>query len=128
MPKKAFTMVELLVVMTIIGLIAAFGTPSFLKAIARAKSRDALNNMTVIHAAQQLYKVNNTNYLAAANLAAINNGTSGLGLNLISRDNTAYACTTANCTATPTDSAFGVTAVLASAISSTNPLCTGECP
>jgi len=53
--KKAFTMVELIVVMVIIGIMAGFGIPNFTKSINRSRARDAILNLNVIHSSDVLY-------------------------------------------------------------------------
>ena len=131
-----FTLVEIVIVMVIMGSLAAAAIPKFSLSMARAKARDALNNMVIIHAAQQLYFANNGSYLAAGTTQAIN---TGLSINIISTNGTAYSCTataTAACTAILPQ--FTVSATLghvltgytSSANASTdNPSCTGEwCP
>lgn len=122
--RRAFTMVELIIVMVIIAVIAAFSIPNFTKTINRAKSRDAILNLNVIHASNVLYRARNGVNLTAANIAAIN---TALGLNIIA-NGAAYACNGTTCTATGTG--FTATATLASVLSpGVNPACAGaSCP
>ena len=117
-------MVELVVVMTIIAIMAGFGIPSFTKAINRARARDAILNLNVIHASNVVYRARAGADLTAADAAAIN---TALGLNIIP-NSAAYVCNGTVCTATGTG--FVVTATLASALSSgINPACAGaNCP
>ena len=129
MKTAGFTMIELVVVIVIIGIIAAFGSPSFSKAIARAKARDAINTLSVIHTVQALYKESVGGYLFANDLAGIN---TGLSLNLVASGGTSYACNDAaaptTCTAGP---GFTATATLGNPLSSgSNPSCSpaASCP
>ena len=122
--RKAFTMVELIIVMVIMGIMAGFSIPNFTKTINRARSRDAVLNMNIIHASNVLYRVRNGVDLAAANLVAIN---TALNLNIIANGAT-YVCNAGSCTATGTG--FTVTATLGNPLSpGVNPTCVGtSCP
>lgn len=77
-----FTLMELMVVVVIIGIIAAFGIPNYQKSIQKAHERDMLAQLTMIHAANVLYRSYNGNYWSGLNqdLAAIN---TNLSLNII---------------------------------------------
>ncbi len=92
-------MVELIIVMAIISVMAAFGVPSFTKAMSRARARDAQNNLTIIHASQALYRANLASNLRGANLGALN---AALSLNLVSTGGTTYACNDGIAPASPT--------------------------
>jgi prepilin-type N-terminal cleavage/methylation domain-containing protein len=122
--RKAFTMVELIVVMVIIGMVAVFAIPNFTKTINRSKARDAVLNLNVIHASNILYRTRNGGNLNEANLAAIN---TELGLNIIANGAT-YACDGTDCVATGTG--FVLTVDLDAVLSDTNPSCNGgaSCP
>ncbi|MBF0594310.1 MAG: prepilin-type N-terminal cleavage/methylation domain-containing protein [Candidatus Omnitrophica bacterium] len=98
--KHAFTLAELLVVTIIISIMAAFAVPLFSKAINKAKARDAINNLVIIHAAQALIKANTSNFVTAGDLGTIN---STLNLNLVA-SGAVYSCdaVSGTCTATLT--------------------------
>lgn len=122
--RKAFTMIELIVVMVIIGFIAGFSIPGFMKTINRSRARDAILNLNVIHASNVLFRVRTGANLTAANVAAIN---TSLGLNILANGGTTYVCNGTTCVAT--GGGFTVTATLANALSGTNPACVGaSCP
>jgi type II secretory pathway pseudopilin PulG len=109
--------------MVIIGIIAVFSIPNFTKTINRARSRDAVLNLNVIHSSNVLYRVRSGVNLTAANVAAIN---ATLGLNIVANGAT-YVCNAVTCVATGTG--FVVTATLATALSGANPACVGaSCP
>ncbi|MDF7801273.1 prepilin-type N-terminal cleavage/methylation domain-containing protein [Pontiellaceae bacterium B1224] len=51
MKKKGFTLVEIMIVVAIIGLLAAIGIPSFQKARSRTMAKTAVNNARLVNAA-----------------------------------------------------------------------------
>jgi len=57
--KKAFTLVELMIVVAIIGLLVAIAVPNFIKARNTARKNVCLNNMRVIHHAAEQYMIDN---------------------------------------------------------------------
>lgn len=131
--KKAFTLLELIVVIVIIGIIASFAIPNYQNSIERAHERDAILNLTALHSSNQVYRSQTGSYWPSSNnqdVVAIN---SNLGLNILENGMT-YECdgngTTFTCTAVrnaPANS-FTVT-VTQQVISATNPSCTaGSCP
>jgi prepilin-type N-terminal cleavage/methylation domain-containing protein len=52
-PKAGFTLVEIMIVVTIIGLLAAIAIPSFVRARARSQATACINNMRQLDAAIQ---------------------------------------------------------------------------
>ena len=63
--RKGFTLVELAVVIVIIGVLAAFGVPQFLKSVERSKAAEAFNYLSAVRAAQERYLAQNGVYAAA---------------------------------------------------------------
>lgn len=53
--KKAFTLIELMIVVAIIGILAAIAIPNFMRFQARAKSAEARSNLGAIYAAYSSY-------------------------------------------------------------------------
>ncbi len=53
MNKKGFTLVEIMIVVAIIGLLAAIGIPSFQKARDNSRTKACINNLRMIDAAKE---------------------------------------------------------------------------
>jgi type IV pilus assembly protein PilA len=53
--RKGFTLVELAVVIVIIGVLAAFGIPQFLRSVERSKAGEAFNYLSAVRTAQERY-------------------------------------------------------------------------
>lgn len=86
-----FTLLELMVVVIIVGVIAAFAIPNYSKSIQKVHERDMLAQLTSIHAANLLYrsydgKYWNTN-AANKNMTEIN---TALSINIIADSGTTY--------------------------------------
>lgn len=62
--KKAFTLIELLIVVAIIAILAAIALPNFLEAQARAKVSRARADMRSVATALESYRVDNNQYPA----------------------------------------------------------------
>jgi type IV pilus assembly protein PilA len=63
---KGFTLVELAVVIVIIGVLAAFGIPQFLKSVERSKAGEAFNYLAAVRSAQERYVARQGVYTSAA--------------------------------------------------------------
>ena len=62
MKRKAFTLVELAVVVVIIGVLAAFAVPRFLASVERSKAAEAFNYLSAIQGAQERYHARQGTY------------------------------------------------------------------
>lgn len=60
--KKGFTLTELLVVVLVLGVLAAIALPFYTKSVKRSRVSDALNNLNIVSLKQQDYMLNNEKY------------------------------------------------------------------
>jgi type IV pilus assembly protein PilA len=67
---KGFTLVELLVVIIIIGILAAIALPNFLSQGAKAKQTDAKQNVGLVNRAQSAYRVENNAFATTFDILA----------------------------------------------------------
>jgi len=60
--RKGFTLVELAVVIVIIGVLAAFGVPRFIKSVERSKCAESFSYLAAIRDAQERYSAQQGTY------------------------------------------------------------------
>ena len=64
MNKKAFTLIELMIVVAIIGILAAIAVPNFVKFQCRAKQTEAKTGLKTIVVAEELHRGDNDTYVS----------------------------------------------------------------
>jgi len=75
--QKGFTLIELMIVVAVIGILAAVAYPAYQDYVIRSKRGDAMNALAAVRIAQEKYRANN---------AAFTNSLSELGLSSSSPD------------------------------------------
>jgi len=60
--RRGFTLVELAVVIVIIGVLAAFGVPRFLKSVERSKAAEAFGYLSAVRSSMERYQSQNGTY------------------------------------------------------------------
>ena len=68
--KEGFTLIELMIVVAIIGIMAAIAIPNFLNYMCKSKQTEARSTLANIATAQETYFAENNAYKVAANTAA----------------------------------------------------------
>ncbi len=71
----AFTLIELMMVVSIIGLLAAIAIPGFMRVQLRSKTAEAKTNLNAIRTAEESYGAEHGRYLAAQTSPAVYGGT-----------------------------------------------------
>jgi type IV pilus assembly protein PilA len=75
MQKRAFTLIELMIVVAIIGILAAIAVPNFIKFQCRSKQSEAKGNLKALYVSQESTRAENDAYAAITTVAADLNGT-----------------------------------------------------
>ena len=124
--NKGFSMIEIVVVLIIVGILAAFTIPVFVNVIEQTKAQSAKSNLLAIAAAQQKYFEDNNAYCTASctTTATINNN-----LHLGISDTVNYSCAAAgaNYTCSWNDGTDTLTLAVNAAGTGVSVTCAGVC-
>jgi type IV pilus assembly protein PilA len=74
---KGFTLIELMIVVAIIGILAAIAIPNFVKFQCRSKQSEAKGNLKALYVAQESYRAEFDTYLASCGGGC--NGSNSIG-------------------------------------------------
>ena len=83
-----FTLVELMMVVTIIGVTSVFVIPNYTKAVSKSYEKAASNNLTILYSAETLSNNNGAGYQAGLTATVLN---TNLGLSILP-NGIAYSC------------------------------------
>ena len=86
---RGFTLMEMMVVVVLVGIIAAFAIPNYQKTVRRGHERDMIMQLTALHGGCEIYKAKTGAYWSddLGNFTAINDT---LQINIIPLDETTY--------------------------------------
>ena len=90
--RKAFTIMEMMVVIIIISIIAAFAIPSYERTMDKSRERIVILNLLSIRSAMDIWLAKRSNNYPAAVWNSLGEINTELGINLIDTDAT-YSCT-----------------------------------
>jgi type IV pilus assembly protein PilA len=68
--KKAFTLIELMIVVAIIGILAAIAVPNFVKFQCRSKQSEAKGNLKALYVSQEAFRAESDTYASIPPIAA----------------------------------------------------------
>lgn len=61
-PQKGFSLIELMIVVAVIGILAAVAYPAYQDYVIRSKRGDAMNALASVRIAQEKYRANNSSF------------------------------------------------------------------
>lgn len=91
---KGFTLIELMIVVAIIGILAAIAIPNFLNYQCKAKQSEARSNLAALAVAQEAYFAENSTYASTTGLLGfVVKGTAIYTLSIDSADASSFTAT-----------------------------------
>jgi prepilin-type N-terminal cleavage/methylation domain-containing protein len=92
--QRAFTLLELMITVILLGIVAGFGIPSYTKTLDRGRERDALFNLEIMREAVRMYIIREGGAPPALGNVGLINST--LGINIIEQEGNSYDCSAVN--------------------------------
>ena len=81
MSARGFTLIELMIVVAIIGILAAIAIPNFVKFQCRSKQSEAKGSLKAIYTAEESYRAEQDKYINCTTTECGVGGTSPIGFN-----------------------------------------------